>query len=68
MALATEREPTTYSSLQMLHWAILAYYEPMPTRLVSGCIAMAFRHCSRPCRMHAAALLMQSTAASMTGT
>ena len=42
MALATEREPTTYSSLQMLHWAILAYYEPMPTRLVRGRIAMAF--------------------------
>ena len=39
MALAMEREPTTYISLNMLRSVVLADYEPMPTRLVRANIA-----------------------------
>ena len=42
MALAMEREPTAYRSLLMLAGALLAGLEPMRSRLVRGCIALAF--------------------------
>ena len=45
MALAMEREPTAYRSLLMVAGAVLAGPEPMPCRLVRGCIAMAFTAC-----------------------
>ena len=42
MALALKHEQFTYRSLLMLAGAVLADPEPIPTRLVRGCIAMAF--------------------------
>ena len=42
MALAMQREQLTYISLLMLARAVLPDPEPIPTRLVHGCIAMAF--------------------------
>ena len=45
MALAMEREPTAYRSLLMVAGAVLAGLEPMPSRRVRGCIAMAFTTC-----------------------
>ena len=45
MALAMEREPTAYRSLLMVAGAVLAGPEPMPSRRVRGCIAMAFTAC-----------------------
>ena len=41
-ALAMEREQTAYRSLLPLSGAVLADPEPMPSRLVRGCIALAF--------------------------
>ena len=46
-----EREHTTCSSLLRLMGAVLADAEPMPARLVSGCIALAFTACV-PARNH----------------
>ena len=42
MALAMQREETTYRSLLMRYGVVLADPEPMIARLVCGCIAMAF--------------------------
>ena len=42
MALAMEREQTTYSSLLMVAGTALADPEPMLARLIRGCIALAF--------------------------
>jgi hypothetical protein len=42
MALAMEREQTTYSSQLMVAGTVLADPEPMPARLIRGCIALAF--------------------------
>ena len=42
MALAMEREQTTYSSLLMVAGTVLADPEPMLARLLRGCIALAF--------------------------
>ena len=41
-ALAMEREQTAYRSLLPLSGAVLADPERMPSRLVRGCIALAF--------------------------
>ena len=41
MALALQREPTTYRSLLMRPGAVLADARPMLARLVRGCIALA---------------------------
>ena len=41
MALAMEREPNAYRSLLMVAGVVLASAEPMLTRLVRGCIALA---------------------------
>ena len=41
MALALQREQTTYRSLLMRPGAVLADARPMLARLVRGCIAMA---------------------------
>ena len=40
-----KREGIVYSSLLQLAGALLAGPEPMPSRLVRGCIAMAFTAC-----------------------
>ena len=45
MALAMEREQTTYSSQLMVAGTVLADPEPMPARLIRGCIALAFTAC-----------------------
>ena len=45
MALALQRKPTAYRSLLMLAGAVLADPEPMLSRLVRGCIALAFTLC-----------------------
>ena len=45
MALALQREPTVYRSLLMRLGAVVADPEPMPSRLVRGCIAMAYTAC-----------------------
>ena len=45
MTLALQREPTAYRSLLMRLGAVLADPEPMPARLVRGCIALAFTAC-----------------------
>ena len=42
MALALQRELTAYRSLPMMAGAVLADPEPMPSRLVRGCIALVF--------------------------
>ena len=42
MTLALQREPTAYRSLMMRLGAVLADPEPMLSRLVFGCIALAF--------------------------
>ena len=42
MALAMEREHTTYISALMLAGTVLAGPEPMLARLIRGCIAVAF--------------------------
>ena len=42
MALALQREPTAYRSLLTRAGAVLADPEPMLSRLVRGCIALAF--------------------------
>ena len=44
-AVAMEREQIVYSSLLTLAGAVLADAEPMLTRLVRGCIALAFTAC-----------------------
>ena len=41
MVLAMEREQTAYRSLLMVAGVVLASAEPMLTRLVRGCIALA---------------------------
>ena len=41
MILAREREPTAYRSLLLVAGVVLASAEPMLTRLVRGCIALA---------------------------
>ena len=41
MALALQREQTTYCSLLMVAGAVLADPEPMLARLLRGCIALA---------------------------
>ena len=65
MALALQREPTAYRSLLMRPGAALADPEPMPARLVRGCIALAFRSPLAYSLLHAAtALLIPSRAAS----
>ena len=51
MALALQREPTAYRSLLTRARAVLADPEPMPVRLVRGCIALAFAACV-PARNH----------------
>ena len=43
--LAMEREHTACSSLLRLMGAVIADPEPMPARLVRGCIALAFTAC-----------------------
>ena len=45
MALAMEREQIEHSSLLTLAGAVLAGPEPMLSRLVRGCIALAFTAC-----------------------
>ena len=45
MALAIEREQTTYSSQLMVAGTVLADPEPMPARMIRGCIALAFTAC-----------------------
>ena len=45
MTLALQRESTAYRSLLMRLGAVLADPEPMPARLVRGCIALAFTAC-----------------------
>ena len=45
MALAMEREPTTYSSLLMVAGTVLAGPEPMLARLERSFIALAFTAC-----------------------
>ena len=45
MALTLQREPTAYRSLLTLTAAVLAEPEPMPARLVRGCIALAITAC-----------------------
>ena len=42
MALALQREQTAYRSLLMVSGAVLADPEPMLSRMVRGCIALAF--------------------------
>ena len=49
--LAMEREQIACSSLLRLLGAVLADPEPMPVRLVRGCIALAFAACV-PARNH----------------
>ena len=44
-AQAMEREQSAFSSLLTLVRAVLADPEPMPARLVRGCIALAFTAC-----------------------
>ena len=44
-ALAMEREQLASSSLLALAGAVLAEPEPMPSRLVRGCIALIFTAC-----------------------
>ena len=45
MALALEREPTAYRSLLMVAGVVMTESEPMTSRLVRGCIALAFTAC-----------------------
>jgi hypothetical protein len=45
MALAMKREQTAYRSLLMVAGAVLADPKPMLSRLVRGCIALAFTAC-----------------------
>ena len=45
MTLALQREPTAYRSLLTRARAAVADPEPMPSRLVRGCIALAFTAC-----------------------
>ena len=45
MTLALQREPTAYRSLLTRAGAFLADPEPMLSRLVRGCIALAFTAC-----------------------
>ena len=45
MTLALQREPTAYRSLMMRLGAVLGDPEPMLSRLVGGCIALAFIAC-----------------------
>ena len=45
MALAMEREQIPYRSLLTLAGAVEANLEPMLSRLVRGCIALAFTAC-----------------------
>ena len=45
MTPAMEREQTTYSSLPTRAGAVLIKPEPIPPRLVRGCIATAFTAC-----------------------
>ena len=45
IALAMKREQTAYRSLLMRLGAVLADPEPMLSRLVCGCIALAFTAC-----------------------
>ena len=42
MALALQREPTAYCSQLMVAGTVLADPEPMPARLIRGCIALTF--------------------------
>ena len=50
MALALQREPTAYRSLPTRARAVLAGPEPMLSRLVRGCIALAFSTVELPSR------------------
>ena len=64
MTLALQREPTAYISLLTLTAAVLAEPEPMPARLVRGCIALAFALLAYSLLHAATALLIPSRAAS----
>ena len=55
MALAMEREPTTYSSLLMLSGAVTSDSEPMLDRLVSDTVAQRCFCFSADSRKHASA-------------
>ena len=46
--LAMEREHIACSSLLRLAGAVLADPEPMPSRLIRGCIALTFTACAPP--------------------
>ena len=61
--LAMEREHIAGSSLLTLMGDVLADHEPMPPRLVRGCIALAFTACVHA-RNQSTALLIPSRAAS----
>ena len=65
MALAIEREQSRCRSLLMVAGAVLVDPEPMLSRLVRGCIALAFTACvlAVAC-MHHLAEVMPSRAAS----
>ena len=49
MALAMERERIVYCSLLMMAGAVPAGPKPMLSRLVRGCIALAFNACVLAC-------------------
>ena len=51
MTLALQREYSTYRSLLPRAGAVVADPEPMPSRLIRGCIALAFTACV-PARNH----------------
>ena len=55
------REHTACSSLLRLMGAVLADFEPMPARMVRGCIALAFT-----ARVHARNQFMSRAASSAT--
>ena len=61
--LAMEREHTACSSLLRLMRAVLADPEPMPARMVRGCIALTFTACVHA-RNQSTALLILSRAVS----
>ena len=64
-ALALQRETTAYRSLLMVAGVVLADPEPMLSRLVRGCIALAFTACVLADLLRAStALLIPSRVAS----
>ena len=64
MTPAIQREQSTYRSLLTRASAVLADPQPMLSRLVRGCIALAFTACALATLHAATALLLPSRAAS----